>query len=74
MRSTKPLQGVVRQRSPLLLEGGVLSPLRYESGKAERGVVEKDTVITYFIGQALFVSLPPHTPPPRRRGQLDASA
>ena len=27
--------------------GGVLSPLCYESGKAERGVVEKNTVISY---------------------------
>ena len=31
-------------------------------------MVEKNTVITFFIGQALFVPLPPRTPPPRRRG------
>ena len=42
--------------------------------KEGSGVVEKKTVITYlcYIGQALFVSLPPRpsdTPPPRRMGQ-----
>ena len=43
-------------------------PSSWEEGL---GVVEKNTVITYFyifIGQALFVPLPPRTPPSRRRG------
>ena len=43
-------------------------PSSWEEGL---GVVEKNIVITYFyifIGQALFVPLPPRTPPSRRRG------
>ena len=40
-------------------------PSSWEEGS---GVVEKKTVITYFIGLALFVPLPPRTPPSRRRG------
>ena len=42
-------------------------PSSWEEGL---GVVEKNTVITYFyifIGQALFVPLPPRTPTSRRR-------
>ena len=48
--------------------GRPVVPSSWEEGL---GGVEKNTVITYFyifIGQALFVPLPPRTPPSRRRG------
>ena len=58
---------------PLLLEGrvgGGEARGGSDEGSAATGE-EKNTVITnfyIFIGQALFVPLPPRTPPSRRRG------